>query len=371
MKIKKVDTFILHAPVTRGGIADSLHSISHWGAPGVAIHADNGLIGYGFSGTHAHLPTDRLITDCICDSYGPLLLDKDPRETRGIWQLLHNNSPIMWVGRASIPHLALGAIDIALWDLKAKSADQPLWRLLGGSPKQVEAYNTDGGWLNWPLQQLLDDCKRLVEVNGYRAVKIKIGSDNPVDDLKRVEALRNTLGPNIRIMTDVNGRWNLAQALQYGGRLADFDITWIEEPLRFDDIDGHSRLAASISTPVALGEQLYSASDFRNFIQKHALHYVQPDVCRLAGITEWWQVAELAHAYGLPVVSHVGDMAQVHLHTAIAHPACSLLEYIPWLSNWMKYPVKPSDGYYEVPTEPGAGTEPTPEAFEAIGVKTR
>ncbi|MGC6423417.1 MAG: mandelate racemase/muconate lactonizing enzyme family protein [Lentimonas sp.] len=369
MRITKLEPIILHAPVTRGGIADSTHSITHWGAPGVAIHTDSGHIGYGFSGTHAHLPTDRLIVDCIVDSYGPLLIGQDPLEVRALWEKLHKQSEIYWVGRSGITHLALGAIDIALWDLKCKALELPLWKLLGGSAEtKVEAYNTDGGWLNWSKEDLISDCKRMVEEQGYRAVKLKVGGESGNEDLRRVEAVRNALGPEIRIMTDANGRWTLPQAIQLGSRLADYDITWIEEPTAFDDVIGHKRLAESISTPIAMGEQLYLAHQFRDFIHAGAVHYVQPDIVRLAGITEWWQVADLAHSYSLPVVPHVGDMCQVHQHLCNAHPACNLLEYIPWLRDWMKHPAEVKDGFFVNPQTTGAGMEPTEEALEKINV---
>ncbi len=367
MKITRLEAIILHAPVTRGGIADSTHTLTHWGAPGVAIHTDTGHIGYGFSGTHAHLPTDRLIVDCILHSFGPLLIGQDPREVRALWEKLHKQSEIYWVGRAGITHLALGAIDIALWDLKAKDAGQPLWKLLGGTAsKKVEAYNTDGGWLNWSLETMVSDCKRLVEEEGYRAVKLKVGGPSPREDLRRVEAVRNVLGPDIRIMTDANGRWSLPQAIQTAGRLADFDIAWIEEPIYFDDVEGHRRLAESISTPIALGEQLYTAEQFRDFIHAGAVHYVQPDVVRLAGITEFWQVADMARCYHLPVVPHVGDMCQVHQHLCFAHPACDLLETIPWLKDWMEHPAEIVDGHYIAPEAPGAGMTPNDKALQSI-----
>lgn len=369
MKITSIEPFILHAPVTSGGIADSTHSLSHWGAPGVAIHTDTGLTGYGFSGTHADLPTDRLITNCIVHAYGPLLIGRDPRESRALWNELFHEPKIYWVGRSGITHLALGAIDLALWDLKAKASGEPLWKLLGGSPrKQVEAYNTDGGWLNFPLERLVADCKRMVEEEGYRAVKIKVGSPEAATDLQRLEAVREALGPKIRIMADANGRWSLPEAIQVGCRLADFDITWIEEPVYFDDLAGHRKLADAIDTPIALGEQLYMSSQFRDFIEAGAVHYVQPDCVRLAGVTEWWQVADLAHAHHLPVVPHVGDMCQVHQHLCQAHPACSLLEYIPWLKPWMQHPATVKDGAFIAPEAPGAGTEPTKEALEKINV---
>lgn len=367
MKITKLEPIILHAPVTRGGIADSTHTLSHWGAPGVAIHTDTKHIGYGFSGTHAHLPTDRLIVDCIVNSFGPLLIGEDPREVLALWEKLHKRSEIYWVGRAGITHLALGAIDIALWDLKAKEAGVPLWKLFGGSAKKkVEAYNTDGGWLNWPLKTVVSDCKRLVEKEGYRAVKLKVGGPNPKEDLRRVEAVRKALGPDIRIMTDANGRWTLPQAIQTAGRLKDFDIVWIEEPIYFDDVEGHRRLAETIETPIALGEQLYTAQHFRDFIHSGAVHYVQPDVVRLAGITEFWQVADMARCYNLPVVPHVGDMCQVHQHLCFAHPSCDLLEYIPWLRDWMETPAKIVDGFYIAPQVPGAGMTPSKNALKTI-----
>lgn len=367
MKIVKLEPIILHAPVTRGGIADSTHSLTHWGAPGVAIHTDTGLIGYGFSGTHAHLATDRLIVDCILNAFGPLLLNEDPREVLALWEKLHKQPEIHWVGRAGITHLALGAIDIALWDLKAKDAKLPLWKLLGGSAsKRVEAYNTDGGWLNWPLETVISDCKRLVEEEGYRAVKIKVGGSSSLEDLRRVEALRRALGPEIRIMTDANGRWNLPKAIQVARHLSAFDIAWIEEPLDFDDVTGHRRLAESIQTPIALGEQLYTGTQFREFIHAGAVHYVQPDVVRLAGVSEFWRVADLALCYNLPVVPHVGDMCQIHQHLCFAHPSCSLLEYIPWLREWMETPAQIEAGFYIAPDVPGAGMTPNRRALREI-----
>src|SRR6266498_3321701 len=120
MKITSVETFILHVPVTRKQIADSTHQVTHWGAPGVIIHTDSGISGYGYTGTHAHLPTDRIIADCIAQAYAPLLMGEDPREVQRLWDKLYHFPRIQWVGRSGITHLALSAIDIALWDIKAK-----------------------------------------------------------------------------------------------------------------------------------------------------------------------------------------------------------------------------------------------------------
>jgi L-alanine-DL-glutamate epimerase-like enolase superfamily enzyme len=365
MKIIKLETFILHAPVTRQGIADSTHQITHWGAPGVIIHTDTGLRGCGYSGTHAHLPTDRLITSCIAEAFGPLLIGEDPDCIQHLWRKLCYWPPIQWVGRGGITHLALGAIDIALWDIKAKAAGVPLWKLLGGDgKKQLVAYNTDGGWLNWDDETLVADCRKLVDNDGFSGVKIKIGSPNLRRDLRRVELVRTAIGADRRLMVDANGRLDLPTALQLGSHLQDLDVSFFEEPIWYDDVEGHRRLTESIATPIALGEQLYLLDHFRTFIAAGAVHYVQPDVVRLAGVTEWWQVADLALAHRLPVVPHIGDMMQVQLHCAIAHPACTMLEYIPWLRECFIEPATTKDGMFLVPQEPGAGTTFRIDALE-------
>ena len=368
--IKEIQTFILHVSVTRNDIADSTHRISHWGMPGVIIHTDAGVDGYGFSGTHAHLATDRLITSCISDAFGPLLIGKDALDVRGLWETLAHHPPIQWVGRCGITHLALGAIDVALWDIKTKHAGQPLWKFLGGSAaKRIEGYNTDGGWLNWPIETMVSDCKRLVEAEGYPGVKIKVGSTEPGQDLKRIEAVRKAIGSGVKLMVDANGKFDLPGAILLGERLRQFDVVWFEEPIWYDDVAGHAELARRIQTPIALGEQLYRLDDFRNFIGAKAVKFVQPDVTRVAGITEWLEVANLAAAHQLPVASHVGDMAQVHQHLAVAHPACSLLEYIPWTRECFTEPATVKGGAFVLPQQPGAGTTLRADAMERFGVR--
>ncbi|MBN9009440.1 MAG: mandelate racemase/muconate lactonizing enzyme family protein [Rhizobiales bacterium] len=365
MKIKSVEPLILHMPVNRASISDSTHSITHWGVVGKMITAEDGKCGFGFTGTHAHLPSDRLVTSCIRDCYADLLIGEDANDIARLWQKLARFPAVQWVGRAGITQLALAAVDMALWDLKARAAGMPLWSLLGGATSRtVPAYNTDIGWLSIPTDQLVDGARRAVEVDGFRGLKIKVGSDDPLRDVERFEKVRRAVGPSITIAVDGNGRWDLPTCLRFSARAEPLDVFWFEEPLWYDDIAGHRRLAQATTIPIALGEQLYTEEAFNAFLDAEAVHFVQPDVTRLGGISEYITVADAAHARRLPVVPHVGDMGQVHVHLAYWHPASTMLEYIPWIMDWFEDPIRVTGGAYARPEKPGAGSMPTEAAIQ-------
>ena len=366
MKISKVEPFIVHVPLVKG-IADSTNSIDHWGFPGVVLHTDNGLHGYGFTGTHAHLEGDQQITGYIESMYGPLLLGEN-LESRScierVWAKLHNSPPLQWIGRAGISHLALAAVDLAMWDLVAKDQEMPLWKILHdeGHALKLEAYSTDAGWLNIPTGELVIGCQKAIDA-GFKGVKIKVGSERVCDDLKRIEAVRKAIGNEHKLMIDGNGKWSLDTAMEYASQIDAFDLYWFEEPLYFDDLTSHMDLAATMSTPIALGEQLYSKHHFESFMHSGAVNIVQVDALRVAGISEWLEVADRADHFGLPVVPHVGDMMQVHQHTAFAHRSCGLLEYISWAQHCFEEPAVVQNGEFRLPEAPGAGTTFNSAAF--------
>jgi L-alanine-DL-glutamate epimerase-like enolase superfamily enzyme len=372
MRIRSVEPFILHVPLTAESISDSTHTISHWGVVGTKIVTETGLEGFGFTGTHAHLPSDRLVTACIADSYAPLLLGEDARDGERLWLRLARHPALQWVGRAGITQIALAAVDIALWDLRAKLAGVPLWQLLGGATKQrLEAYNTDIGWLSIARDALVDKSRRAIEHDGFRRLKLKVGNTDPMRDIERLEAVRHAVGPSVTIAVDANGKWDLPTCQRFCARAAPLDLFWFEEPMWYDDIASHAALARSTAIPVALGEQLYTADAFSAFIDAGAVQYVQPDVTRLAGITEYIQVAHTAHAHRLPVAAHVGDMGQVHVHLSYWHPATSMLEYIPWIKDCFAEPIRVEDGHYVRPQMPGAGCTLTAAAMQAHGKPCR
>jgi len=362
MKITSVESFILHVPVTGGGIADSTHNISHWGVVGAAIQIEGGLTGYGFTGTHAYLPGDQLITRCIDTCLAPLLLGQDARDITRLWQTIARNPALQWIGRSGITTLAHAAVDVALWDLKAKNAGQPLWKLLGGQVRdKVRAYNTDIGWLNIADEALVAGARAAL-AQGFTGIKVKVGS-TVERDLRRLTAVRHAVGPDITLAIDGNGKWDLATCQRFCAGAQGLDIFWFEEPLWYDDVKGHAQLARSSSIPVALGEQLYTTDAFAEFFAQQAIHWVQPDVTRMAGLTEVLRVCDMASAFRLPVAPHAGDMSQVHVHLSYAHAACAVLEYIPWIQHCFTDPARVVDGYFCLPQLPGAGTTPTVDAL--------
>jgi L-alanine-DL-glutamate epimerase-like enolase superfamily enzyme len=251
-----------------------------------------------------------------------------------------------------------------LWDLKAKVLGQPLWKLVGGHKDgRVPSYNTDGGWLNFETSRLIDEMHRIVE-EGWRGVKMKIGKEDPREDVARVEAVRAALGEDIDLMIDVNQRWDRTRALAWAPRFEEFGVGWLEEPLDPDDVEGHALLADATSIPIALGEHVYSRTAFRDFIIRAHIGYVQADVTRLGGITEWLAVAEIAQAHHVPVVPHHADMMRVQQHLGAGHAAVPMIECIPWLQHLFTEPVDIREGVFHVPDAPGASTTFDPEAFK-------
>jgi L-alanine-DL-glutamate epimerase-like enolase superfamily enzyme len=301
--------------------------------------------------------------------YAPALLGASSEDILGTWKRLYW-LPTHWIGRAGVVHMALSMVDIALWDLAAQRAGVPLWRLLGGSADPIETYNTDGGWLNLSVAEVVRDLGSLID-RGWRRVKIKVGKADWREDAARVRAVRKAVGPDITLMADANQRWDLATAQRILPALAEAELDWIEEPVHADDLSSHRRLQSVGTVDVAAGESVYSYHAFASLMAADAIRVVQPDVTRLAGVTEWLQVAHQAAGYGLRLVPHAGDMMQVHQHLAgvVLSEVPALLEFIPWTQEAFEQRSVVSEGFAERPQEPGASTAIAKQAREKWQLK--
>jgi L-alanine-DL-glutamate epimerase-like enolase superfamily enzyme len=365
LKITGAESFLLNIPIGRE-IADSMQTVTHLEFVGTRIMTDEGIQGTGYTVTVGH--GGAVIRTALDTLFLPELAGQDPFNVKAIWQQLYFGKS-HWIGRAGATTMAQAAVDIALWDIIAKSAERPLWQILGGArPADIPIYNTHAGWLNYSLEQLKSEAAELLD-EGYKALKMKVGLSNVREDLQRVEAVRKAVPDDVLLMVDANQKWDLQQA-QLALRLFEgLDLSWVEEPLHPDDIRAHASLHRRAALPIALGEHVYTVQAFRDYIEQEALDIVQVDVCRVGGITPWLEVASLAAAANLRVCPHAGDLMQVHQHMVKAIPNNWLLEVIPvWTNSPFADPVRLADGRCRTPTAPGASTDFTDAAFEQFRV---
>lgn len=256
------------------------------------------------------------------------------------------------VGRSGVATQALAAIDIALYDLKAKRAGLPLAKLLGAHRDSVRAYNTSGGFLNASIQDVLARAAQSIE-EGIGGVKIKVGLPDGEEDLGRVRAVREYLGDDIPLMVDANQQWDRTTALRMGRRLEEFDLTWIEEPLDAYDAEGHADLARALDTPIATGEMLASVAEHERLIAARACDILQPDAPRIGGITQFLRLMTLADQAGLDVAPHFA--MEIHLHLAACYPRETWVEHFDWLDPLFEERLETREGRMLVPDRPGLG----------------
>jgi L-alanine-DL-glutamate epimerase-like enolase superfamily enzyme len=362
-RIESFDCYVVHVPLAKP-VADSIYYRTHWQVPVVEVHTTDGLIGTGYSGLWTAAD---LFVQAIETLVAPVLEGQDARDIHRLWSEVYW-SPLHWVGRAGIAHMAQGMVDIALWDLAAQRAGLPLWRLLGGRHATLATYNTDGGWLNFSDEELVADIEAIV-AGGWTKVKMKVGGPDLAADVRRVRRVREAIGDSVALMVDVNQRWDLTTARRALPALADLGVGWLEEPLHPDDIAGHATLARTSEVPIALGENVYNLEHFAAFLHAEAVDIVQVDVTRVAGVSEWLRVAHLAQGLGRWVCPHAGDMCQIHQHlvAGVGADTPAMIEYIPWAREIFAEPIDVRGGLCRLPELPGASTAVRPEARERFG----
>ena len=280
----------------------------------------------------------------------PALIGEDPNDIARLWNKL------CWagasVGRSGLAVQAIGAFDVALYDLKARRANLPLAKLLGAWRDSVACYNTSGGFLHTPLEQLLVNAAASRE-RGIGGIKLKVGQPDRAADLQRVEAVRRHLGDAMPIMVDANQQWDRPTAQRMCRAFEDFNLVWIEEPLDADDHAGHAALAAQFDTPIATGEMLTSVADHASLIRQGAADYLMPDAPRVGGITPFLKIAAQAEAAGVLLAPHFA--MELHVHLAAAYPTEPWVEHFDWLEPLFNERMQIANGRMLVPTRPGLG----------------
>src|SRR5919202_3817404 len=311
------------------------------------IRTDGGHEGLGFSyskraGGPAQFAHAREVA--------PDLIGEDPSDIGRLW------TKLVWagasVGRSGAATQALAAVDVALWDLKAKRAGLPLAKLLGAHRDSVRCYNTSGGFLHESIEQVEDNATRTLE-QGIGGIKIKVGLPDSAEDLRRVRAVREHLGDGVPLMVDANQQWDRPTAMRVSRRLEEFDLVWIEEPLDAYDAEGHAELARSLDTAIATGEMLTSVAEHYELIQHDAVDIIQPEAPRIGGISQVLRPAALA---GPRSPQLAPDFAmEIHLHLAAAYPHEPWVEHFDWLYPLFQERLESRDGRMYISDRPGLG----------------
>ncbi len=384
--IRSVSTYDARFPLPPGAGTDSVHTNSEYSFAVTSLAGENGLRGTGIALTLGN--GNKLVCEAIEMLAKPLAgstIEELMADFGRVSRKLADDPSLRWLGpHKGVVHLALASITNACFDLWAKSlldlsyleevlSEQDAIELLQGQlasrnrripilQSGYPGYDTSVGWMAYDDQKVRDLTQRALD-SGFKAFKLKVGSDDGRRDLRRAAVLRECIGESGALMFDANQRWSLPRAIRMSRDLAVYRPSWIEEPTHPDDVHGHAVLAREIApTKIAAGEHIPNRVVFKNFMQASALHYVQADCTRLAGVSEFLTVSLLAKKFSLPVVPHVGDMGQLHQHLvlfnhiALGH-ALSFLEHIPHLRSHFVFPASVADGCYKTPQEPGASCD--------------
>jgi len=388
-----------------GAGTDSVHINSEYCLAVTLLKSSRGFLGTGIALTLGE--GNRLVCDAIDLLARPLVgmeIEELMADFGTMSRRLADDPSLRWLGpHKGVVHLALASITNACFDLWAKNRGVPLWKLLLDlSPEQVIAlldlsyvedvvssadaiailrayscnraaresilrsgypgYDTSVGWMGYDNDKIREMLDKAIS-QGFRAFKLKVGSKDGQRDLRRAAMLRERVGDDGIVMFDANQHWNLPDAIRMGRELGKFKPLWLEEPTHPDDVHAHVVLARELApVKIATGEHIPNRVLFKNFMQCGAMHFVQADCTRLAGVSEFLTVSILAKQFGLPILPHVGDMGQIHQHLvlfnhiAMGHDVL-FLEHIPHLREHFVLPAKVNGGRYHAPSEPGASCD--------------
>lgn len=315
------------------------------------LRTDSGIEGIGLTFYGAGLT--RALHAAVED-LAALTVGEDPMRIEAIVEKLRKGIGDS-CGPGGIFTLALSAIDIALWDIKGKALDQPLWKLLGGHRAKVPTY-ASGSLRRGLTDKQAEQAARILVQKGFREMKTQMGlpgTPTPAEEVRRVRVVRDAIGPDIKLMCDINQRWRPEQAIDIGSRAEDVGLFWLEDVTTADDYQGLARVTAALKTPIAGGEYLWGIQPFRQMIQMHSVDIIMIDLVRVGGVSQFMKVAGMAEAFNLPVVSHV--MPEMLVHVIAACPNGLTVEYMPWMLKLYEETPAIENGQLVLPTRPGLG----------------
>ncbi len=350
MKLRITDVVVhrLSIPLPRP-VRTARHDHAHADTVAVEMRTDAGLVGAGYCfafGARRARALAELVED-LADIYVGRAPAPQARHAEA-WRALN------FIGHAGVSLMALTALDTACWDLAARAANLPLFRLLGGDRTRVPTYASSGLWLDASVEGLLQEAEAF-RAAGHRAMKMRVGRADPEEDVERVRVVREALGGDTALLADVNQGWDEPTAIRIGRRLEEHDLYWLEEPLPYDDLAGCARVAAALDMRIATGETDYGSAGMKRHLEARAADVLMPDLQRMGGPTEFLRAAALCNAWQQPVSSHLFTETSAHL--LAASPNALILEHMAWWEPLFTEPTRIEAGCVVLSETPGIGLE--------------